>query len=43
MVEKEDTALTSPHEHLKNTSSCGSTLIENKLKTVRKTLIQPRL
>lgn len=31
------------HEHIKNTSTCGAVLTENKLKTGRKTLAQPKL
>lgn len=40
MVEQEDPQCTSPHEHTKNTSVCGEILTENKLETVRNTLLQ---
>ena len=33
--------LTSPHEHIKNTSICGKILTENYLETARKTFVQP--
>lgn len=40
MVEQEDMELTlppHPHEHIKNISTCGVVLIENKLEIRRKT------
>ena len=43
MAEQEDMELTSPHKHIKNTSTCGTILTENKLETVRRTPIQPKL
>ena len=39
----EDSELIFPHEHIKNTSTSGVVLTENKLKASRKTLTQPRL
>lgn len=38
-----DVELTSPHEHIKNISTCATTLSENYLETGRKTPVQPRL
>ena len=35
--------LTVPEKHIKNTSTCGAILIENKLETGEQTLVQPRL
>lgn len=35
MLEWEDPKLISPHEHIKNTSTCGATLAENHLVTCR--------
>ena len=32
-----------PHEHMKNTSTCGAARTENKQETGRKALLQPRL
>lgn len=43
MVEEEDDELTSPHEHIKNASTCGAILTKNTPETGRKTLLQPRL
>ena len=43
MAEQEDMELTSPHEHIKNISTCGVILTETKLETGRKTPVQPRL
>ena len=39
MVEQEDTAYSSNHEHIKNTSTHGGTFTENKLDTVQKSLL----
>ena len=39
MVEQEETKLNSRYEHIKNTSTCGAVLTENKLEAGRKTLI----
>lgn len=38
MAEQEDTDLTPPNKHIKNT--CGVTPTENKLETVSKALLQ---
>ena len=35
--------LTSPHKHIKNTSTRGKILMENYLETGRRTPIQPKL
>ena len=43
MVEYKDVELTSPHKHIKNAFPCGAILIENLLKTGRKTLAEPRV
>ena len=43
MAEQEDAELTSPHKHIKSTSTCGAILTENKLETGKKTIMQPRL
>lgn len=36
-AKQEDAKLTSPYEHIKNTSTCRAILTENKLETGRKT------
>ena len=43
MADQEDVELTSPHKHIKNTSTCGTVLTENQLKASRRSLIQPKL
>ena len=43
MAKKEDIELTSLHKYIKNTSTSGAILTENKLETGRKTPVQPRL
>ena len=35
--------LTSPHKHIKATTTYTATLTENNMKTSRKALLQPRL
>ena len=40
MAELEDMGLRSPHEHIKNASTCGTILMENQLETGRITPIQ---
>lgn len=42
VMEYEDMELTSPHKHIKNTSTCGTFLTENPLQTGRSP-IQPKL
>lgn len=37
MAEWEDSEITSPHKHIKNTSTCGALLTESWLETGRKT------
>ena len=36
MAEEEDAGLTYTHKHMKNTSTCGAILTENKLETGKK-------
>ena len=43
MAENKDVELTSTHKNIKNTSTHGETLSENKLETGRKTLLQSSL
>lgn len=38
-----DLELTSPEKNIKNTSNCGTILIENQLETGRRSLIQTKL
>lgn len=38
-AKQEDAKLTSPYEHIKNTSTCRAILTENKLETGGKTYI----